>query len=89
MPQGYTLVIYEGNTPVASGNNTSVSYRIPGGISSGKTYTVRIIDEEKNPQKDGGGNELTATITVTVKQGLWNNIIAFFRKLFGMNKVTI
>ncbi len=35
------------------------------------------------------GNELTATITITVKQGLWNNIIAFLRKLFRMNKVTI
>ncbi len=89
MPKGYTLVIYEGNTQVASGDNTSVSYRIPGNVSSEKTYTVKVLDADKNPQKDSGGNELTATITVTVKQGLWNNIVAFFRKLFGMNKVTI
>lgn len=58
-------------------------------VSSGRTYTVKVIGEDKAVMKDGSGKELTATISVTVKQGLWNNIIAFFRRLFRMNSVTI
>lgn len=89
MPDGCKLVIYENGQPVATGDSKSVSYKIPGELSSAKTYTVKVIGEDKDVMKDGSGRELTATVSVTVKQGLWNNIIAFFRKLFRMNSVTI
>lgn len=89
LPDGCKLVIYENGQPVAAGDSKSVSYKIPGELSSGKTYTVKVIGEDKAVMKDGSGKELTATVSVTVKQGLWNNIIAFFRKLFRMNSVTI
>ena len=47
------------------------------------------VSPQGSDEADGSGRELTATISVTVKQGLRNNIIAFFRKLFRMNSVTI
>ena len=89
VPEGYTLVLYDGDKEVAKGSNSSVSYTIPGEVSSDRTFTARVVDAAGKVQKDSNGNELSGTVIVKVKTGFFNNLIAFFRKLFRMNKVTI
>lgn len=90
VPDGYVLAIYDGGTdPVAVGNKDSVEYKIPGELSGTRTLTVKVIDADKNVQKDASGNDLTANITISIKSGFFNAIIAFFRKLFRANAVTV
>ena len=90
VPTGYVLAVYDGGTkPVAKGNNTTVNYELPATVSKDKTLTVKIIDANGKVQKDGKGNELTAKVEIKVKTGFFNDIVAFFRKLFGANEVTI
>ena len=90
VPEGYLLAIYDGgNIPVAVGDNKSVSYQIPGELTSNKTMTVKIIDKSGNVQKDANGKELIGRIEIKIKSGFFNIIIAFFKKLFGSNIVAI
>ena len=90
VPSGYYLAIYDGGSkPVAKGTNTSVTYELPSKVSKDKTLTVKIIDANGKVQKDGKGKELTAKIEIKVKTGFFNDLIAFFRNLFGANKETL
>ena len=90
VPDGYVLAIYDGgNEPAAVGDNSSVKYEIPKEISATKTLTVKIIDKNGNVQKDASGKDLSENIEIKIKSGFLNAIIAFFKKLFGSNKVTI
>ncbi len=50
---------------------------------------VKVIDKDGNVQKDANGKDLSENIEIKVKSGFFNAIIAFFKKLFGSNKVTI
>ncbi len=90
VPEGYYLAVYDsGNEPVAKGDNKAVNYEIPGKVASDKTLTVKVVDADNNTQKDGNGKDLTAEINIKVKTGFFDILIAFFRMIFGMNKVTI
>ena len=90
VPTGYVLAIYDGgSTPVATGDNKSVTYELPELVAKDKSLTVKIIDADKKVQKDGDGKDLTAKIEIKVKTGFFDLIIAFFRKLFNANTVTI
>ena len=89
VPEGYVLAVYDGKKIVAKGDNKSVTYELPELVSKDKTLTVKVIDKDGNVQKDGNKKDLSAKITITVKTGFFNNLIAFFKKLFGANKVTI
>ena len=90
VPKEYFIAIYDGSsTPVAIGDNKSVTYELPELVAQNKTLTVKIIDADKKVQKNGEGKELSAKIEIKVKTGFFDNLIAFFKKLFGANKVTI
>ncbi len=90
VPEGYYLAVYDsGNEPVAKGDNKAVNYEIPGKVASDKTLTVKVVDADNNTQKDGNGKDLTAEINIKVKTGFFDILIAFFKMIFGMNKVTI
>ena len=90
VPEGYVLAIYDGGkNPVVKGDRNTVKYEIPNEVSSTKTLTVKVIDKDGNVQKDANGNELSKNIEIKVKTGFLNNIIAFFKKLFRSNAVTI
>ena len=82
------LAVYDGDREVARGDNSSVTYKA-GEISSAKTLTVKVISAAGAVQKDANGNDLTATVEIKVKTGFFDLIIAFFKKLFRSNAVTI
>ena len=88
VPDGYVLAVYDGDKEVAKGDKTSVTYKA-GEISADKTLTVKVVDADGNVQKDASGNDLAANIEIKVKTGFFDVIIAFFKKLFRMNAVTI
>ncbi len=90
IPDGYILAIYDGGSkPAAIGDSTSVTYEMSELVAQNKTLTVKVIDASGKVQKDGSGKELSAKIEIKVKTGFFDLIIAFFKKLFGANKVTI
>ncbi len=90
IPSGYVLAIYDGGSkPAAIGDSTSVTYEMGELVAQNKTLTVKVIDASGKAQKDGNGKELSAKIEIKVKTGFFDLIVAFFRKLFGANKVTI
>ena len=89
VPDGYILAVFDGGKEVKRGDRTSVTYEITDPVAQDKTLMVKIIDAAGDVQKDGSGKEPTAKIEIKVKTGFFDIIIAFFRKLFGLNKVTI
>ena len=89
VPDGYILAVFDGGKEVKRGDRTSVTYEINDPVAQDKTLTVKIIDAAGDVQKDGSGKEPTAKIEIKVKTGFFDIIIAFFKKLFGLNKVTI
>lgn len=89
IPDGLMLAVFDGKKEVKRGDNKSVTYEIPGEIAAAKKLTVKIVDADGNVQKNAKGEEISGTIEIGVKAGFFNMIIAFFKKLFGANKVTI
>ena len=89
VPDGYFLAVFDGNKEVSRGDRTSVTYEITDLVTQDKTLTVKVVDSAGKAQKGGDGKELTAKIEIKVKTGFFDIIIAFFKKLFGSNKVTI
>lgn len=83
VPGGYYLAIYEGDTPLAIGDNQSVSYKT-GEMTSGRTFTVKVIDGDRVVQKDSGNNELSRDCKVSVNSSFFARLIAFFQSLFGL-----
>ncbi|MBR2731115.1 MAG: InlB B-repeat-containing protein, partial [Clostridia bacterium] len=89
VPAGYVLAVYDGNTQVAKGDNASVSYHV-GNMKAGKTYDVKVVDANGNVQQDGSGNDLSKSCAISVNDGFFAKIIAFFKGLFGaLPKITI
>ncbi len=82
IPDGYYLAVYEGDSLKETGTNNKVSFRI-GEMRDGKTYTVKVVDENGTVQKDGNGKELSAKVEIKVKTGFFSKLIAFFRWLFS------
>jgi hypothetical protein len=90
VPEGYCLAVYDGgNEPVAKGSNKEVAYEVPDEIKADKTLTVKVVDENGNVPKNSEGKDLSENIEIKVKTGFIDIIIAFFKKLFRLNTVTI
>jgi hypothetical protein len=97
LPDGYYLAFYENGKQVSKGDNKEAVYPDPQKnkgneyfqLKSDLTLTVRIVNKQGKVQKDADGNDLEEKIEIKVKTGFFNMIIAFFRMLFGLNKVTI
>ena len=82
VPEGYYVALYDGNTQLAKGSNAEVSYIFPGEFTGTKNITAKIIDDNGNVQKDGNGNDLSASFEVKAKSGFFAKLIAFFKRLF-------
>jgi len=90
VPEGYYVALYDGNTQLAKGSNTEVSYTFSDEFTSSKNITVKIIDDSENVQKGGDGNDLSASFEVKAKSGFFAKLIAFFKRLFrALPKVTV
>ncbi len=80
---GYKLAVYEGNALKQTGDNMMVSYNV-GEMTSGRTFTVKVIDSSGNALKDANGAEISKTIEIKVKNSFFDILIAFFKGLFGL-----
>ena len=57
-------------------------------VSKGSaTITAKVVDKNGNAVKDANGNEITASQQLTSKAGFFQKLVAFFKKLFGLNMV--
>ena len=81
VPEGYSLIICDGNAQLAKGDNKSVLYNA-GEMRESRTFTIKVIDSNGNVQKDGNGAELCKPCAVIVKSGFFNKLVAFFKALF-------
>ncbi len=77
----YFLAIYDGNTLLAKGDNSSVSYHA-GEMRNSKTFTVKVVDSNGAVQSNSSG-ALQKDINVNVSSGFFAKIIAFFKALFS------
>ena len=82
LPSGYFLAIYDGNTLLAKGDNSSVSYHA-GEMRNSKTFTVKVVDLNGAVQCNSSG-ALQKDININVSSGFFAKIIAFFKSLFGL-----
>ncbi len=93
VPEDYAIVIVDvdASKVLAWGDNKEAKYTIeqikePRHLAiwiSKKGNTVGAVEE------DADGNKLGGLIDIDVRDGLFYRIIAFFKRLFGSNKVTI
>ena len=57
-------------------------------VSKGSaTITAKVVDKNGNAVKDANGNEITASQQLTSKAGFFQKLVAFFKKLFGLNMI--
>jgi len=88
LPAGYLVALYDGGNQLAKSDSGTVSYSI-GKMKESKTLTAKIIDVQGNAQTNTDGI-LEKDFTITVKTGLFDKLIAFFKGLFGLlPKITL
>lgn len=83
IPSGYMLALYDGNTLVKKGDNTSLSYTT-GSLTADKTLTAKIIDSDNNIVSTSAQEK---SFTVKIDSGFFTKIISFFARLFGSDIV--
>ena len=88
LPEGFVVALYDGDTQLAKGDNTTVTYKMDR-MTASKTLTAKIIDLNGNVQSNADG-KLEKQITITVKTGFFDKVKAFFLGLFGLlPKITL
>lgn len=79
----HAIAIYDGNTQLAKGDNTTARYTADK-MTAGRTFTAKVIDANGAVQKDGSGADLAKNVEIGVKTGFFAKIAAFFRAIFGL-----
>ncbi|MCR4615979.1 MAG: hypothetical protein K5756_07530 [Clostridiales bacterium] len=82
LPAGYFVALYEGETLLAKGDNTTVRCYF-NKMRKSKTITAKVIDAGGNVQSNAYGR-LEKDITVTVNTGLFSRLRAFIRELIQL-----
>jgi uncharacterized repeat protein (TIGR02543 family) len=82
VPEGYFVALYDGDTQIAKGDNKTVSCTMKK-MTGSKTLTAKIVNDHDEVQSNADG-ELKKDITITVKTGFFDKLIAFFKGLFGL-----
>ncbi len=79
----YRLAIYVGNSRVATGSSTEVSYS-KGETTGDINYTVKVVDANGNIAKDANGKEISKDGgKISCNSGFFKKLVAFFKGLFG------
>lgn len=85
VPDGDVLVLLDADgRELARGNSETVSCEL-GTLTANQVYTVKLIDPDGNVCIDAAEAPLERTVTVTVRSGFLQRLIAFFKGLFGRN----
>lgn len=90
VPTGYYLAIYdEDGIQLAKGDNQSVSTELKK-MTQTRTLIASIVDDEGIVQRGSNYQVLSKEVTITVKSGFIDRVVAFFLRFFGIRKnVTI
>ncbi|MBQ7542391.1 MAG: hypothetical protein IJT44_08905 [Clostridia bacterium] len=83
LPSGCLLAMYDGATMLARGSATYLSCYV-GEMEEGRKFTVCVVDQNDVIQKDGTGERIERTVAITVKNGFFAKVRAFFRGMFGL-----
>lgn len=89
MPQGGYIewsVSGEGVTILSSDDEMCEIQIVSGGTAM---LTATAVDADGEPLRGKSGEKITDTQNITAKAGLIQKIIAFFKKLFGLNKIIL
>ena len=78
IPAGYRLAVFNGDKLLGTGDNNSVSY-YAGEMTSDTNFLIRVIDSNNNILETAPKR----VVKVTVNNGFFARIVAFFRGLFG------
>ncbi|MBQ6267883.1 MAG: leucine-rich repeat domain-containing protein [Clostridia bacterium] len=83
VPDGCFLVLNAADgRELARGNSETVSCEV-GALTADQVYSVKILDAHGNVCIDAAEAPLEKTVTVTVRNGFFQRLIAFFKGLFG------
>ena len=85
LPDGYSLAIFEGNSTTPLGSTDSNVLRVDlGKVKSTKDYKAKILDADGNVAVNSLNTKFEKVLTVNVKTGFFERIIAFIKGLFGL-----
>lgn len=68
-------------------DNGDGTCKIISNASGDTTFTATVVDSNGNTVKDANGNIVKSEIKMTSNAGFFQKIIAFFKGLFGLNKI--
>lgn len=90
IPDGYHLALYDLEDNILKhGNRFFINYSFPNEISKSTVLKVKILNVDGITYKDSEENEISERIEITIKNGFFDNIVAFFKWLFKSNEITI
>ena len=82
VPEEYQLVICDGLTPLARGDNKSVTYDA-GEMTSNRTFTVYVVEKGGTAIQKNSDGLLEKNCEITVTSGFFAKMLAFFKSLLG------
>ena len=87
LPAGAKIVWEKDNDNFSMSDDGNGNCKIISKANGSTTFTVKVKLADGSIAKDSNGNEMSAQVTMNSKAGFFDKIVAFFKGLFGGNKV--
>ena len=87
LPAGAKIVWEKDNDNFSMSDDGNGNCKIISKANGSTTFTVKVKLADGSIAKDSNGNEISAQVTMNSKAGFFDKIVAFFKGLFGGNKV--
>ena len=87
LPAGANIVWEKDNDNFSMSDDGNGNCKIISKANGSTTFTAKIKLADGSIAKDSNGNEISAQVTMNSKAGFFDKIVAFFKGLFGGNKV--
>lgn len=88
LPNGYTVEWFvEGAGVSTSVSEDGLECRVTSIANGNATISAKLVDSEENVVTNADGEEIFDEITITSKAGFWQQLVSFFKNLFGINRV--
>lgn len=83
VPPLWKFVIFEDNKPLAKGDTYRFEYTVSE-VTFDRTFVIKIQNILGGYETDDNGNEYSIVLKLKVKNGFFDQFIAFFRGIFGL-----
>ena len=87
LPAGAKIVWEKDNDNFSMSDDGNGNCKIISKANGSTTFTAKVKLANGSIAKDSNGNEISAQVTMNSKAGFFDKIVAFFKGLFGGNKV--